>query len=170
LNRFCETIMGRAAALGGVKGALFKQAFEAKKYWLHHGNFLTHGVWDRLVFTKTKAALGLDRCRLVLTGSAPIAEHVLEFLRVLMGCVWGGCVVGWCIWGAGWWVRMGWWVGGWCVAPGACYLVPGAWCLVPGVWCVGDGWCGRLVVRGRWVASTFVVRWVVCMWWMVGGG
>ena len=35
---------------------------------------------------QVKKKLGLDRCRLIITGSAPIAEHVMEFLRVVFSC------------------------------------------------------------------------------------
>jgi long-chain acyl-CoA synthetase len=40
-------------------------------------------VWDALVFKPVAGRVGLDRCRIMITGSAPIAPHVLEFLRVV---------------------------------------------------------------------------------------
>jgi hypothetical protein len=39
------------------------------------------------VVVQVKLGVGLDRVRLVLTGSAPIADHVLEFLRIVFGYV-----------------------------------------------------------------------------------
>ena len=39
------------------------------------------------MFSKVKARIGLDRVRIMLTGSAPIAPHVLDFLRAVFGCV-----------------------------------------------------------------------------------
>jgi long-subunit acyl-CoA synthetase (AMP-forming) len=40
---------------------------------------------DAKVFSKVKARVGLERVRLMLTGSAPIAAHVLDFLRAVFG-------------------------------------------------------------------------------------
>ena len=40
---------------------------------------------DRLVFASTRAALG-GRVRIALSGSAPLAAHVEEFMRVTMCC------------------------------------------------------------------------------------
>ena len=41
--------------------------------------------FDRLVFAHTRAALG-GRVRIALSGSAPLAAHVEEFMRVTMCC------------------------------------------------------------------------------------
>lgn len=82
-NKFYDKIM--AATSAGVKGALFKKGFEAKKFWLQRGH-LEYGFWDKLVFNKVAARLGLDRCKLMLTGSAPISGHVLDFLRIVFSC------------------------------------------------------------------------------------
>jgi long-chain acyl-CoA synthetase len=47
---------------------------------------LSKGFWDRLVFAKIRRVIGLDRMRLMVTGSAPLAPHVLDFMRVLCAC------------------------------------------------------------------------------------
>jgi long-chain acyl-CoA synthetase len=108
LNRIYDKIMAGVQKEGGAKAAIFMRAFESKKYWLKRGH-ITHKLWDALVFNKVrsvldccclwlgvvftlvwsqlKARVGLDRCHLIITGSAPIAEHVMEFLRVVFGCV-----------------------------------------------------------------------------------
>ena len=45
----------------------------------------THWLWDRIIFKNTKAILG-GRCRLMVTGSAPIAGNVMDLLRIAMCC------------------------------------------------------------------------------------
>ncbi|CAN0455922.1 unnamed protein product, partial [Phaeothamnion confervicola] len=72
-------------AVGGLKTRLFVRACAAKVRGLHAGT-QRHALWDRLVFGKLAAALGLDRLRFMVTGSAPIAGHVLSFTRILLGC------------------------------------------------------------------------------------
>jgi long-chain acyl-CoA synthetase len=44
---------------------------------------LQYRVADRLVFSKLKMALGLDRARTCVSGAAPIAKEVLEFMASL---------------------------------------------------------------------------------------
>ena len=84
-NKIYDKITAGAAAKGGVAAYLFNSALEAKKYWLREHNCLSHSLWDRLVFKGVRARVGLDRVRLMITGSAPIAPHVMEFLRVAFG-------------------------------------------------------------------------------------
>eukprot|EP01138_Halocafeteria_seosinensis_P013149 gb/GECG01013429.1/.p1 GENE.gb/GECG01013429.1/~~gb/GECG01013429.1/.p1 ORF type:complete len:570 (+),score=71.20 gb/GECG01013429.1/:1-1710(+) len=84
LNRIYDKITTKFADFGGLKKWLFETGLESKKYYLKQ-NSLTHKLWDGLVFNKTKAGLGLDRCTLMVTGSAPIAPHVMEFLRCVFG-------------------------------------------------------------------------------------
>jgi acyl-CoA synthetase (AMP-forming)/AMP-acid ligase II len=46
---------------------------------------VTHAQYDPAVFSKVAARLG-GRVRLMITGSAPIATNVLEFLRIAFSC------------------------------------------------------------------------------------
>jgi long-chain acyl-CoA synthetase len=85
-NRIYERITAGVEEKGGVAKALFNRALAEKKAALNASNTLTHALWDRLVFRAVAARVGLDRVKLMLTGSAPIAPHVLEFLRVVF-CV-----------------------------------------------------------------------------------
>ncbi|CAK4134646.1 unnamed protein product [Aphanomyces euteiches] len=101
LNKFYDKITSAAKAAGGLKTWLFDYALDVKLKNLKKG-YNTHFLYDALVFSsvrlfqvstsdrltaiaKIKAKLGLDRCCCVITGAAPIAPHVLDFLRVLFG-------------------------------------------------------------------------------------
>ena len=82
-NRIYEKVMGGVEAAGGLKRLLFLTALESKRRHLVEENVLTHSLWDTLVFAPVAQRVGLDRVRVMLTGSAPIAPHVIEFLRVV---------------------------------------------------------------------------------------
>eukprot|EP00911_Craspedida_sp_UC1_P000097 UC1_evm1s81 len=84
LNRVHDKIIAGAAEAGGVKAWLFRTALASKIAGLRNGH-LRHGLWDRLVFGPLKARLGFDRLRLMATGSAPLASHVMDFLRAAFG-------------------------------------------------------------------------------------
>ena len=75
-------IVGGAQAAGGVKKMLFEAALSAKVANLHATGATSHGFWDRLVFKKVGVQLGLDRCKAMLSGSAPIGANVKDFMRV----------------------------------------------------------------------------------------
>jgi long-chain acyl-CoA synthetase len=45
----------------------------------------THNVFDSVFFSKTKQALG-GRCRLMISGSAPLLPDVHDFMKIVMCC------------------------------------------------------------------------------------
>ena len=85
LNRIYDKIYAGMAAAGGFKEKLFHAAVQAKTRGLQEG-FLTHALYDRLLFHKIKTALGLDQIRFMVSGSAPLASNVMAFFRILLGC------------------------------------------------------------------------------------
>ena len=42
-------------------------------------------IWDRLVFKRIQDGLG-GNVRFIVTGSAPLADKVMEFARCALGC------------------------------------------------------------------------------------
>jgi len=83
-NRLYDKVMSTVVATGGVKKTLFDTAYTAKKENLKEG-YLKHIIWDRMVFGKISEKLG-GRTRIMLSGSAPISEEVLAFLRICFSC------------------------------------------------------------------------------------
>jgi len=87
LNLIYDKIMNKVRATGGTTAKVFNMALNAKIANLKNGK-LKHLLWDTLVFNKIKKGLGLDRCKVIVTGSAPIAGSVLDFYRAAFGtCV-----------------------------------------------------------------------------------
>lgn len=61
------------------------RGLKKKLYNFKHYVQLTHSIYDRLIFNKTKAVFG-GKVRIMITASAPIAQDVLDFLRVTTCC------------------------------------------------------------------------------------
>lgn len=78
-----------------LRKKLFHTAFAAKQAALKKGNRIIYvlrndltiyvgestPIWDKLVFSKTKARLG-GRVRFILSGSAPLDPKLGEFLKM----------------------------------------------------------------------------------------
>lgn len=84
LNRVYDKVLANIASQSAVVKTLFNWAMSSKKGYLKEG-YLTHSVWDALVFKKTKDRLG-GRVKYMVTGAAPISADVLTFLRVAFCC------------------------------------------------------------------------------------
>jgi len=80
-NKIFGTIQGKLAAATGIKKKLVDKAVSSKMANLHAGKGVTHALFDALVFKKMKAILG-GKVRMMITGSAPIAGEVLDFLKI----------------------------------------------------------------------------------------
>jgi len=66
-----------------LRKKLFHFAFAAKQAALKKGE--NTPIWDKLVFSKTKARLG-GRVRFILSGSAPLDPKLGEFLKICFCC------------------------------------------------------------------------------------
>ncbi|OQS07573.1 long-chain-fatty-acid-CoA ligase [Thraustotheca clavata] len=83
-NRVYDKIMQGVNASGGFKKMLFDYAYETKRQGLASGS-KTHALWDTLVFEKLRAVLG-GRVKLIISGSAPLAANVKEFMKIAFSC------------------------------------------------------------------------------------
>ena len=79
-NRIHEKVMGNVNAAGGLKKKLFMYAYGVKKANLKKGT-VVHKLWDNLIFKQVKNRLG-GRVKFMITGSAPISDEVINFLRI----------------------------------------------------------------------------------------
>jgi len=80
LNRIYDKVMAGVKAKGGVAQWIFNNAVNTKKIGLSYGT-VDHWMWDRMVFASIRARLG-GRVKYILSGSAPIAPDVMDFLRI----------------------------------------------------------------------------------------
>lgn len=85
LNKIYGKLVASTVQASGVTGALARRAVDAKLSNLEAGKGFTHSFWDRLIFNKVKQALG-GNVRIIVTGSAPIGQDVIQFLRVAFCC------------------------------------------------------------------------------------
>ncbi|ORZ10771.1 hypothetical protein BCR42DRAFT_380417 [Absidia repens] len=85
LNRIYSKLTQATVNAPGTTGALFRQAYKTKLSALRQHKGVTHPLWDRLLFNKVKQVLG-GEIRVVITGSAPIAGEVMEYLKLAL-CV-----------------------------------------------------------------------------------
>lgn len=88
-NRFGGAIKGQTIEQPGVKGALSRHIVHTKTSNLLHaapGKATNkHLLYDRIWSKKVAAALGLDRARTMVSGSAPLDPSLQQFLRVVFG-------------------------------------------------------------------------------------
>mmetsp|Transcript_35796 Transcript_35796/g.80554 ORF Transcript_35796/g.80554 Transcript_35796/m.80554 type:complete len:680 (-) Transcript_35796:175-2214(-) len=86
LNRVHDKLRQGIVEAGGIKQTLFETGFAAKKEGLKRGE-VNHWLWDKIIFNKIREKVGLDRCKVIVTGSAPISSDVMDFLRIAFACV-----------------------------------------------------------------------------------
>lgn len=84
-NRFGSKIKEATIESTGVKGALSRHVVSTKLAAINdtQNGSNTHILWDRVWAKKVAAGLGLDRCKVMVSGSAPIDPSLQQFLRVV---------------------------------------------------------------------------------------
>lgn len=69
-----------------LKRVIFNLALRAKESDLKKNILRRNTIWDILIFRKVQQNLG-GNLRLMVVGSAPLAENVLTFARCTLGCL-----------------------------------------------------------------------------------
>lgn len=84
-NRFGSKIKEATIEAAGVKGALSRHVVATKSAAIKdkHNPTNTHMLYDRVWSKKVAAGLGLDNCKVMISGSAPIDPSLHQFLRVV---------------------------------------------------------------------------------------
>jgi long-chain acyl-CoA synthetase len=88
-NRFGGVIKSQTIEASGLKGALSRRAVSTKTANLKNPDPAKatnrHMFYDRIWGRKVAGALGLDRARNMVSGSAPLDPDLHQFLRVVFG-------------------------------------------------------------------------------------
>jgi len=86
-DRIYNGVIAKVDGGSGLKKALFHWGYKRKLHALDAGHAYDKAApfFDKLVFSKIKERLG-GRVRLLVSGGAPLARHVEDFLRVTMCC------------------------------------------------------------------------------------
>lgn len=73
------------SSMSSLKKMLINRGTKTKLANLHHDGSTTSFFWDSLLFKKTKAIFG-GKVRMMITGSAPVAADVLDFMKIAACC------------------------------------------------------------------------------------
>ncbi|KAI0189265.1 AMP-binding enzyme [Astrocystis sublimbata] len=87
-NRFNMGLRAQTVEADGIRGALSRRVIDTKmaNMKLAPGKaHNTHFLYDRIWTPKVRAAVGMDRCRSMVSGSAQLDPSVQEFLRAAFG-------------------------------------------------------------------------------------
>ncbi|KAF2261687.1 long-chain-fatty-acid-CoA ligase 1 [Lojkania enalia] len=84
-NRFGTKIKEATIQQAGVKGALSRHIVSKKLAAIEDKGSPsnTHALYDRIWAKKVQKGMGLERCRMMVSGSAPIDPKLHQFLRIV---------------------------------------------------------------------------------------
>lgn len=88
-NRFGGGIRAATSEQPGIKGALSRHIIRTKSAYLKEPDSPSatnrHALYDRIWGRKVSSALGLERARAMVSGSAPLDPSLQQFLRIVFG-------------------------------------------------------------------------------------
>ena len=85
LNRFYDLMQAGINQQTGLKKMIASWGISAKTKKLNKSGGFSHSIYDKLVFKKFREVLG-GRVKLIITGSAPISEDTMKFLKIAFSC------------------------------------------------------------------------------------
>jgi len=80
-SRMYSQVFAKVAEANCIKQWAFKKGYNTQAALLRLGKPRDQS-WDKKIFSKLAAKLGLQRCRMVVTGAAPCPPYLMEFLKI----------------------------------------------------------------------------------------
>ena len=84
-SRFYDVLQAKFKDVQGYTKTALDYAVSTKLSNVTSSGQFTHRIYDPIFFNKTKQALG-GRCRLMISGSAPLLPDVQNFMKICMCC------------------------------------------------------------------------------------
>jgi long-chain acyl-CoA synthetase len=84
-SRFYDVLQAKLKEVKGYTKTALDYAVKTKLHNVTTSGSFTHKFYDAIFFNKTKQALG-GKCRLMISGSAPLLPDVHNFLKICMCC------------------------------------------------------------------------------------
>lgn len=84
-SRFYDVLKAKFKEVQGYTKTALDYAVNTKLSTVQSTGRFTHRIYDPIFFNKTKQALG-GKCRLMISGSAPLLPDVQNFLKICMCC------------------------------------------------------------------------------------
>ncbi|XP_055954870.1 long-chain-fatty-acid--CoA ligase 1 [Patella vulgata] len=85
LNRMYQRVITGVRG-SKIKSTLLDWGMKAKLKEIKRGIIRRDSIWDKLIFNKIQTLLG-GRIKILISGSAPLSEPVLNFTRCAFGCL-----------------------------------------------------------------------------------
>lgn len=86
LNKIYDKVNAQLEARGSLVKNLFDYGVSCKLAEVEAGICRQNSIWDYLFFSKIQAKLG-GKVKIIMTGSAPMQAHVIQWFRAVMGCI-----------------------------------------------------------------------------------
>lgn len=84
LEKIRSGLEAKVTAAGGMKSKLYNYGIKTKSVAYASSQSTHHPLFDKLLFSKIRAALGLDRCTMLISGSAPLRPSTFVWLSCIL--------------------------------------------------------------------------------------
>ncbi|KAK2192641.1 hypothetical protein NP493_27g04000 [Ridgeia piscesae] len=85
LNRLYDRVISEVSK-SYISNYIFQMGYNSKLKEVKRGIVRKNSIWDTLIFRRVQDSLG-GRIKVVFSGAAPISPHVINFIRVALGCL-----------------------------------------------------------------------------------
>jgi len=83
-GKFFEKFWAGVSGSNFVKKKIAKDAFKTSTVYIRDNN--RSGFYDNILWKGVATKMGLDKCKMMITGAAPMPGYLMEFMKLVSGC------------------------------------------------------------------------------------